>query len=426
MRFQSLDAWLEWQQTLNPKTIDLGLDRVLSVYQALHLDCIADRVITVAGTNGKGSTVAYYEAWLTSNGYKVASYSSPHLLAYNERIRFAGQPVPDNKLCQAFEKIDQARGDIALTYFEFGTLTALLLMSQEVLDFAILEVGLGGKLDAVNIIDADLAHITPIGLDHQDWLGDTRELIGFEKAGILRQNKLAVLNDRRLPATVEKEVNRLGCKTMKYGKDYRYQNISEQMIEWSTDERLVTLMLPLEGNHQAHNLCGVMAGLTLLNLLEGKTGQEIADGFNQVSCPGRLQQIETRLDCQVWIDVGHNEDAASALAAFLKKYKAKGRVVVLFGMLADKTPNAFVSKLEPVVDQWWLLSLGSERGLSSQQLNKKLMNEIDVDCCFNNIDQVVEHAQSKVVPSLNNKDIILITGSFVTVETLLLHPFFKG
>ena len=195
MRFNSLDQWLEWQTVLHGKAIDLGLERVQQVAVRLGVGKIAGQVITVAGTNGKGSTVAAYENWLRQAGFSVASYTSPHLLKYNERIKYNLQPVTDTTLCAAFEAVEDARGDTSLTYFEFGTLAALYLFQQWQPDYVILEVGLGGRLDAVNIIDADLVHLTPIGIDHQAWLGEDREQIGFEKAGVLRDGISVVLND---------------------------------------------------------------------------------------------------------------------------------------------------------------------------------------------------------------------------------------
>jgi dihydrofolate synthase/folylpolyglutamate synthase len=202
MRFHTLDEWLDWQIQLHSKSIDLGLERVSEVASRLQISHIAKYVITVAGTNGKGSTVACYENWLSRAGYSVASYTSPHLLRYNERIRLDLKMIADEPLCEAFEAVEQARQGTALTYFEYGTLAAFWLIQRHNPDYAILEVGLGGRLDAVNIIDADLVHLTSIGIDHQGWLGDSREKIGFEKAGVLRQGIRVVCNYSVLPLSV--------------------------------------------------------------------------------------------------------------------------------------------------------------------------------------------------------------------------------
>ena len=202
MRFTTLNEWLDWQQTLHWQEIELGLKRIKQVASVLKLDKVAQNTVIVAGTNGKGSTVTYYSAFLKAAGYSVGCYTSPHIQHYNERITINGQAESDDKIMQAFEQIDQARKDISLSYFEFGTLAALLCIKQANVDVAILEVGLGGRLDAVNIIDADLVHFTPIGIDHTAWLGDTRELIAIEKAGVLRNNCLVVCNDPHPPQSL--------------------------------------------------------------------------------------------------------------------------------------------------------------------------------------------------------------------------------
>lgn len=422
MRFHTLDAWLNWQQTLNPKTIDLGLERVKSVYNRIGIDRIADRIITVSGTNGKGSTVAFYESWLNNSGFKVASYTSPHLLQYNERIKLNLLKVSDSQLCQAFNVVDQVREQVPLTYFEFGTLAAFHLISLYKPDVAILEVGLGGRLDAVNILSAELAHLTPIGLDHQDWLGDTREIIAREKAGILRQKGLAVCNDRDPPASLLEELENHRCDYFLNQRDYDYRWLDENSIEWQAGKYKLEVRLPLTGNHQAHNLSGVLAGLSLLGYLEGINQTDVTDRFNGIQCAGRLQRIDSALPGQLWVDVGHNEDAARALAIHLQKLDMSGRIIVLLGMLSDKNAAEFVSILNSIVDEWWLIGLDGERGLSAQQLATRVSGQVQPSQLFDTADQALEHA----VLSLNNQDILLTTGSFMTVESLLSSCFLKS
>ncbi len=265
MRFNTLQEWLDWQLLLHFKSIDLGLERVSAVANLLGINKIANQVITVAGTNGKGSTVTSYETWLHNAGYSVASYTSPHLLQYNERIKINRKMATDAMLCNAFEAIDQARGEILLTYFEFGTLAALWLMQQEPLDFAILEVGLGGRLDAVNIIDADLVHLTSIGIDHQSWLGDTREKIGFEKAGVLREGIPVVCNDSEPPQSVLDEISRLHCNSLQYQRDFEMQVTDlPGCFVWKGLDLELNLTPVLSGIHQVQNLAGVVAGLHLI------------------------------------------------------------------------------------------------------------------------------------------------------------------
>ena len=322
IRNKTLDEWLAWQLSLHDKTIELGLERVAAVAAELEIKSIADRVITVAGTNGKGSTVACYENWLHRSGYSVASYTSPHLLRYNERIKLDAQCVSDDQICEAFETIDRARGDLSLTYFEFGTLAALWLINRRQPDFAILEVGLGGRLDAVNIIDADMVHLTSIGIDHQNWLGDSREKIGFEKAGVLRAGIPVVCNDYRLPKSVLSELKRLDCHYLQYKRDFELQETDRQGVyEWQGNGFNCSLIPPLPGVHQLQNIAGVIAGLSLLLPLQQLGAESVGENFSGAKLPGRFQHLDTDFVFDTYIDVAHNPDAAIALAKNLIQIK---------------------------------------------------------------------------------------------------------
>ena len=417
MRFQTIDQWLAWQCSLHFKTIDLGLERVGQVAAKLQIDRIATRIVTVAGTNGKGSTVACYENWLHRAGYSVASYTSPHLLSYNERIKFNLEMVSDAQLCEAFEAIDQSRQNVALTYFEFGTLAALWLIGRYQPDYAILEVGLGGRLDAVNLVDADLVHLTSIGIDHQSWLGDDREKIGFEKAGVLRPGIPVVCNDPDLPLSVAAEIERLGCRKLQYQHDFfmlETQKPGKYLWQGCDHEYLVTPVLP--GIHQVQNQAGVIAGLSLLLSDDKIDAESMVSNFQGTTLAGRFQKLKTRLTAQVYIDVGHNPDAAAALAENLKRIKPDdGKIVVLLGMLEDKDCRSFAEALKDCVDAWWLLTLEGERGLEARCLGERISGVVCVEKQFARVDQVLEHALS----SLTNQDIMLVTGSFVTVELML-------
>ncbi len=418
MRFDSLDEWLDWQLSLHSQAIELGLERVSAVARRLGIDKIATTVITVAGTNGKGSTVASYETWLHAAGYSVASYTSPHLLSYNERIKFDLQLVVDHDLCTAFEAIDQARDDNVLTYFEFGTLAAIWLIQQRQPDFAILEVGLGGRLDAVNIIDADLVHLTSIGIDHQNWLGNSREKIGFEKAGVLRKGIPVICNDAELPQSVQREITRLNCACQQYQREFSVQSIGQaDKFIWQSGELTLELSQVLPGIHQRQNLAGVVAGLNRLLDLSGFDNSTIEKNFEGTELAGRFQKIQTRSAAEVYIDVGHNQDAARALAKNLSVIrKPQGRVVVLLGMLNDKDNAAFVAELTSVVDNWWLMTLDVDRGLDAASLAKRVSDQLNPDNRLDNANQALDHA----LLSLGNQDIMLVTGSFVTVEHFLL------
>jgi dihydrofolate synthase/folylpolyglutamate synthase len=417
MRFNTLQEWLDWQLLLHFKSIDLGLERVLAVSNLLGINKIANQVITVAGTNGKGSTVTSYETWLHNAGYSVASYTSPHLLQYNERIKINHKMATDAMLCNAFQAIDQARGDILLTYFEFGTLAALWLMQREPLDFAILEVGLGGRLDAVNIIDADLVHLTSIGIDHQSWLGDTREKIGFEKAGVLREGIPVVCNDSEPPQSVLDEISRLQCNSLQYQRDFEMQATDVPgCYVWKGLDLEFSLTPVLSGIHQVQNLAGVVAGLHLILDSSQISAINVDKYFEGTELIGRFQKIDTPLPANVYVDVGHNHDAAKALAKNLSLLEPKtGRLIALLGMLNDKESLKFVDELSRVVDDWWLLTLDCDRGLSAEQLQQRIVSCVSADIHFDNVTDSLEHALS----SLTNQDIIIVTGSFVTVELFL-------
>jgi dihydrofolate synthase/folylpolyglutamate synthase len=346
----------------------------------------------------------------------VASYTSPHLLTYNERIKRNLNPVSDAELCAAFEAVEVAREATALTYFEFGTLAALFLFQQWQADYVILEVGLGGRLDAVNIIAADLVHLTPIGLDHQSWLGDDREQIGFEKAGVLRAGIPVVLNDVSPPQSVLAEIDRLNCKCLQLGRDYDTTQLDDNQFLWRNQDMAIKLDAVLPGVHQVQNLAGVVAGLSQLVPLTEFRPQQVRDCFHGTRLAGRLQRVASPLACQLYVDVGHNQDAARVLAISLDALKPpRGRIVVLLGMLADKQPDLFVEGLKQVVDDWWLLTLDSDRGLSARQLASRIESEVRAEYLFENVADALDHALS----SLGNQDIMLVTGSFVTAELLL-------
>ncbi len=417
MKFDTVDQWLQWQTSLHDKVIELGLERVREVAARLGLGRIAQEVITVAGTNGKGSSVAAYETWLHNAGYSVASYTSPHLLRYNERVKLGLEPVEDAELCAAFDAVERARENTPLTYFEFGTLAALHLVQHWKPDYAVLEVGLGGRLDAVNIVDPDLVHLTPIGIDHQAYLGNDREQIGYEKAGVLRPGVALVLNDPDPPRSVLDAARRLGCEQLQVGVDYVYAPADDGRIRWRGRGFELQLDRVLPGSHQALNLAGVVAGLEHLFGLANLDPRQINENFRGLTVPGRFQRIARSPGAAIYVDVGHNPDAAAALAASLAELRhPRGRIVVLLGMLEDKDCAGFVEALAPAVDEWWALTLGGERGQSADDLQSRLHKRVTFRHRFARAREALDHALS----SLGNQDIMLVTGSFVTVE-LILH-----
>ncbi|HSP00336.1 MAG TPA: bifunctional tetrahydrofolate synthase/dihydrofolate synthase, partial [Thioalkalivibrio sp.] len=312
MRFDTLEQWLAWQETLHPKAIDLGLERVARVAGRLGLLEPSHAVITVAGTNGKGSTVALLDAIYRAAGYRVCTYTSPHLLRYNERIRIHGALASDEALCRAFDAVDTARGEESLSYFEFGTLAALWLFWEAAPDVAILEVGLGGRLDAVNIIDSDVAVITSIGIDHEAWLGSDREVIGAEKAGVFRAARPAVCGDPRPPASIQRRALDLGAKLYMAGRDFSWQAAAlGQGWQWQGPGAVVLADLPLPalfGPIQLNNAASALTAVTLLQARLAVSREALARGLQQVRLPGRFQQLRDKP--LVILDVAHNPQGA--------------------------------------------------------------------------------------------------------------------
>lgn len=369
---RSLDDWLDHQQRTHPDAIALGLQRVRSVWQRLGAPRPAPLVITVGGTNGKGSTVAFLEAILAALGKRVGCFTSPHLLRYNERARIAGSDIDDAGWIAAFERIESVRGDIALTYFEFGTLAALLLFSQAQLDVAILEVGLGGRLDAVNLIDADAAVVTTVDLDHQEWLGADRDSIGREKAGIFRAGRPAVIGDAHAPKGLLDAAHAIHARLVRCGHDYDWQRSGEC---WRWRGRAVELALPMPVLAAPVQLANAAAAIAVIHVLRERSGWNeaaITQGIVTARAPARLQCLSR--NPAVFVDVAHNPQAARALAQWLDTTPARGRSLAVFGALGDKDVEGIVAALAGRVDRWFPAALDrdSPRGLSLQALEERL------------------------------------------------------
>jgi dihydrofolate synthase/folylpolyglutamate synthase len=378
MRFDTLAGWLAWLERLHPRSIDLGLERVRRVAAAMGLSAaLPFPVVTVAGTNGKGSSAALLEAILTAAGYRIAVYTSPHLLRYNERVRVAGREATDMQLCQAFERVDRARGETSLTYFEFGTLAALDYFVHERPDAAVLEVGLGGRLDAVNLIDSDVALVTSIGIDHTEWLGPDRESIAAEKAGIFRRGRPAVCSDPDPPRSLLAAAAVLGVRLHVAGREFGFApepSIPEPSVPeppgpeagrtwswWSDGHRLAGLPAPaLAGRFQYQNAAGVLMALDLLGRSLPVTRAAIAQGLQGVALPGRFQQWEGGgVTCLA--DVAHNADGARVLAQTLADRPVPGRTRAVAAILGDKDIEGMIAALAAVVDEWYVAALAVER-----------------------------------------------------------------
>jgi len=413
---KTLDDWLAWQSTLNPKQVDLGLERVAGVWSRLGPAELGFPVITVGGTNGKGSCVALMEAMAESDGYRTVCYSSPHLLRYNERVHVAGAPVTDDALCDAFARVEAARRETPLTYFEFGTLAALSLFLETGPDLALLEVGLGGRLDAVNLIDADVSVVTSVGHDHQGWLGDTLDAIAVEKAGIFRAGRPAIIGQPDAPERLRREAEARGAQVFQVGREIGVLPESDGWT-WTgpAGERLALPPPAMRGPVQYHNAA---AAITALRCLQGRlplTANAIRSGLSRARLPGRFQVIPGDV---TWIlDVAHNPEAAEVLAANLKSLPCPGRRRAVLALLADKDAQAVVAPLAPWVETWFLGQSMDPRAMPAERLAECLA-------------PVLANAEQQISPDLPRAldaalalstpgDCLLVFGSFTTVEAAL-------
>ncbi len=415
---RSLEDWLTLLEARHPSEIDLGLERIAKVAQALNLTRPASQTITVAGTNGKGSAVAIMEAILLRKGRRVGAYTSPHLLNYNERVRIDGQPVGDQALCQAFGEIESARGAISLSYFEFGTLAALLIFAQAGLDVALLEVGLGGRLDAVNIVDADVGIITSIALDHESWLGDSREQIALEKAGIARANRPLVCADSDMPTTLLPQLKMLGARPFVLGgAEFCYRSEGEKITlhcSDNSDERHTFSDLPLPQVPLPSALSAVQA---LLLLGEPITEQTVQQVFSSTQLPGRLQRLRLH-DKNIILDVAHNPAAVQLLAQNLAAQQP-GAIHALFSVMADKDIAGIVAPLSHLVSHWHIAALPN---ISRAAKAADIVNIVQscepaaAECrTYNDVEAAMTGALKQMQPD----DTLLGFGSFFTVADIL-------
>jgi dihydrofolate synthase/folylpolyglutamate synthase len=409
----TLEQWLAWMEKSHPVAIDLGLERVNQVYLRLNLDFSATRVITVAGTNGKGSTVCMLESIYRCAGYSTACYTSPHLQIYNERVLINGQLSTDTQLVEAFRAVDQAREGVSLSYFEMGTLAALWLVAKQQPQVAILEVGLGGRLDAVNVVDADVAVITTIGIDHVDWLGDNREKIGSEKAGIFRQNRPAVCGELDPPATIAAYAEKIGAPLWQQNQQFSFEIVDNEWRWQGLDaqgELVAFTQLPLPALPLQNASTALQA--IVLNDLPCDI-HAIRNGLSKARVAGRMDRKQLA-GCSVILDVAHNPQSAQYLADQLAKLQLH-KVSLVLGMLADKDCSSVVAALKPVIHHWHLVSLDVFRGQSSAQLSKSLLqqgvSETDI-CCYDSVAQALESLKGTVD---RDGDTLVIAGSFYTV-----------
>ncbi|OEY67705.1 bifunctional tetrahydrofolate synthase/dihydrofolate synthase [Marinobacter sp. X15-166B] len=407
----TLAQWLGYLESIHPAEIDMGLERVLTVYRRLFRRRPEARVITVAGTNGKGSTVGALEQLLSQAGRSVGTYTSPHLERYNERVRIDGAEVSDRSLVAAFNAIEQARGETTLTYFEFGTLAALVLMAEAGVDDWILEVGLGGRLDAVNIVDADLAIITSIDIDHVSYLGDDREVIGFEKAGILRRGKPAVYADLEPPASVLQQASAQSIPLLRPGKGYELTPTGRGGLAIACPSLGRAVTLPQCHLPEKSMAAAVIAAV----LLEPELSDDaVVAAIGRVRLPGRFEKL--RADPALYVDVGHNPHAAGWLAGKLTQVRGRGQIRAVYACLEDKDTAGVVRALSGVVDHWHLAGLAVSRGLGVAELAERVKPELaDAGSsvqCHSCVSEALGEAIAKAAPD----DLIIAFGSFFTVE----------
>ena len=399
-----LATWLSYLEHLHSKTIDMGLVRVSEVAARMDVLKPAPFVFTVAGTNGKGTTCRTLEAMLTAAGYKVGVYSSPHLVRYTERVRVRGAELAESAHTASFAEIEQARGEISLTYFEFGTLSALWLFKQAMLDVVILEVGLGGRLDATNIVDADVAVVTSIALDHTDWLGPDRESIGREKAGVFRGGKPAVVGEPEMPHTIADVAQEKGAQLLRRGVDWNYAVNGDSWTFSDARGELSHLAIP---QVPQPNAATALAALRASGLKVNE--QAIRDGIKNALLPGRFQIVSQ--SPRLILDVAHNPHAAAYLAERLKMQPATGRTLAVMGMLHDKDIAGTLACLSEVVDSWYCAPLEGPRGAAAEQLVEHLREGA--------VYATVAQAWHAAMADAHPEDTVLVCGSFHTVAHVM-------
>jgi len=413
MNKNNLNEWLSYLEQLHPTEIELGLTRIGKVATDLNVINFDAKVITVAGTNGKGTTCAFLEEILLQAGYKVGVYSSPHIQRYTERLRINKQEMAEQLHCDAFQEIEAIRGETSLSYFEYVTLGCLHILKQQQCDFILLEVGLGGRLDATNIVESDVSVVTTIGIDHIDWLGDDREKIGFEKAGVFRANKPVVCGELDPPKSLQKHAQSIKSDIRYAGKEFTAVNL-QTTWSWSGKSTINNLPQTLMPQQNASTALAVIEALEL-QLPEAL----LVNAIGQAQLAGRLQKVNFQTTIDTYLDVAHNPQSAAYLASQIKHLRRhNGRVLSIVGMLEDKDLTGTFSVINNQIDQYNLISLNCYRGASQQTLLSHYQASKDQTAdvhCFDNISS----AYQNVLYQACETDIIVVFGSFYTVSDFL-------
>ena len=385
-RLKTLNEWLNWQESLHTQEIDLGLERIQKVYQKLFPDGAPFQVITVAGTNGKGSTIAFIDSIYQQSDFKVGAFTSPHLIKYNERFSVNGEMVGDESICQAFDTIEALRGETSLTYFEFSTLAALVIFAREKVAVAVLEVGLGGRLDSVNVVDPNVSVITNIAIDHTDYLGDTREAIGFEKAGIMRRDTPCICGDQNPPTSIQKQADNIDALLLFINEPYQGT-------------------ITLRGEHQQYNAALAIEAVNQLQSTLPVDRNQLSTGLEKANILARFQ-VKMVNNKTIVLDVAHNEAAITVLAETLKVEKVP--TLAIFSALKDKNIELMINSIEFCIDEWLIVPLTVNRAISTQDLVEKFSLSSKITICkdmASALHQALNTQQQRVV----------VFGSFHTV-----------
>ena len=415
-RFDTVNEWLDWQQTVHPLNIDFKLERILSVYEQLNITSIAKKIITVAGTNGKGSTVSFLESILKKNNYNVGTFTSPHILRYNERIKINQKEIDDESLLDVFELIDKKRGSTTLTYFEFATLAAFYLFSKSNLDVAVLEVGLGGRLDATNIIDSDVSIITSIGIDHTEFLGSTIDSIALEKAGVMRPFKKSIFAQDKPPAVLFQYAKNKSVNLLTHNNDYL---VTRKDKSWDINYKNIKIdnipNLKMIGDYQYNYAAASVIALSEVLPDCISNSDYIRGALCDTQISGRFQYLQKSPD--IILDVAHNEDAAKSLSRNIKNIGYK-KIIAVLGILADKDVYSIVEPFYSLISHWYIGTIDSQRGMNADEIKYRINSLFKNNLSIGTYSSV----SSAFISALRAQDkdtLLLVYGSFYTVSEVL-------
>jgi len=405
----SLEYWLDYIQAVGPKEIDLGLKRIKPIYEQLIKSKIASKVIVVGGTNGKGTTTEFLGQLLVSKHKNVGTFTSPHLFNFNERIKINGKPVSDESIVESFKLIEESRGSTNLTYFDFSTLAALLIFNKSNVDYMVLEIGLGGRLDPVNIVDSDIAILTNVELDHQDWLGEDRESIGKEKADIFKLHKPVIIGQHEVPNSVHEKILETKNQTFCVGKEFDYQ-VDDSNKKWTFTFKGERQVSYADIKLNSFSVSSISCALAAFCLLEEEVSLDMDVVFNSLDLKGRCELIDNRY----LLDVSHNESSARFLSSFIERNFEDGTVInAVFGVMEDKDVNSILEPLATRINKWYVTSADIERSMATEKLGDIINSKYPKDM---ELVGSVKEACMKAQEETEEEGLILIFGSFYTVS----------